>query len=1031
LNMLRPVLLYLFCDPNYHLHFAPMRATLLDNLLVMSIKDVKVMQFLVEMVDLMKLDNKNSIQEIAHYINKVLDWNISHRKHDAVSKMVLIMHSVALHQVKYGFSASRTFTKMSDLLDLSENDDDKAVVINPNVYMVMLQKILAIAPHVEHQRIVNLATRLLGHVSHVTAGMIIVTCLQSLPFPTHLPGDGAQVKAELVRLFYKTSATDNEAIESFKNIETSDSFVREAQETVKLISVISKSPEACEKWLNSLIDVPHSQLASLYSLLSSIFFTSPSTAATKLSLQLLLEAVKADSSLSTPLLSLILHKLASDTKDPESKLALLHALPLMAADRNCISLILKLVSSLSSKPSLAPLRLNILYKLWKVEARAYPFLQKAIQEPVPQSCALEFQTAQAVVIRDILRTHASQLGSDLLPVLSNILNQCSSPEGATACCIAIEGIKILCKHSVIDMKTTIKVLSPKCSKDRRPSVLSAYIKLLGLAATFKLSGSEYHSFLSENVKWLWQTASSCNHVNVVRAAYESLGQYPLEMTQLKMLPSQARLGLKLPSKYCATPCEAARKPEDVLPYVPSECWGQLLSKYADSELLIRNLIKSEVANLPRAVYSLSQSMQNSGAEPVNFCHLPEHSVLRGIVQWCQDCALARRDLPLHPSQLSDQNKSLKLGLSLLAADYDRPLPPLDWGFLEPFFVDGELRSSVISLLCQHASSSRTAKMIVERQLRGEQSKEGVMCYIEQLYLLVASISQQTIAPWLTKSLQTGLHAAVQGESTEEFVLMLQCVRAALQSDKAGEVGQLMLAQAIETIHDDVPTDNNGVYEEYLSTASLLPVSAIERLSSPSVWWEVTPAKVFKAAGLRSSLALTDATDTPLTWLNEIIDVVSKQSGDHSYLLRQITKILFKYRREDTRHLVKTWMLELMGQIASLMRTGGEVTTSVMFLMDVFTLTIILLTETESLVPVREDICMSRGLRLRMLPVSVSRVCQNHTNMSGQLADWTSQLYKNKNVTSPLKESLGASIKVFKDSGNWKEATMWGKLVMIK
>ena len=87
----------------------------------------------------------------------------------------------------------------------------------------------------------------------------------------------------------------------------------------------------------------------------------------------------------------------------------------------------------------------------------------------------------------------------------------------------------------------------------------------------------------------------------------------------------------------------------------------------------------------------------------------------------------------------------------------------------------------------------------------------------------------------------------------------------------------------------------------------------------------------------------------------------------------------------------------------------------------------------------------------MLPVSVARVCQNHANMSGtlfqtdqtlhffkyyffilgQLADWTSQLYKNKHVTSPLKESLGASLKVFKDSGNWKEASMWGKLVIIK
>ena len=173
----------------------------------------------------------------------------------------------------------------------------------------------------------------------------------------------------------------------------------------------------------------------------------------------------------------------------------------MAADKTCISLILKLVSSLAKRPSLAPLRLTLLYKLWRVEARAYPFLQKALLEPVPETGALEFQTTQAVVIRDILYSHASSLGTDLLPILSNILNQATSPEAGTASAIALEGIHILLQYSIIDMKTTIKVLSPKCSRDRRPAVLVNYIKLLGLAPTFKLSGTEYNKFLADSVKW--------------------------------------------------------------------------------------------------------------------------------------------------------------------------------------------------------------------------------------------------------------------------------------------------------------------------------------------------------------------------------------------------------------------------------------------------------------------------------------------------------------------------------------------------
>ena len=188
-------------------------------------------------------------------------------------------------------------------------------------------------------------------------------------------------------------------------------------------------------------------------------------------------------------------------QDPDLKLSLLHALPSMAADKTCISLILKLVSSLSPRPGLAPLRLTLLYKLWRVETRAYPFLQKALLEPVPETCALEFMTTQAVVIRNIVRSHAASLGTDLLPILSNILNQATSPEAGTASAIALEGIHILLQHSIIDMKTTIKVLAPKCSRDQRPAVLTNYIRLLGLAPTFKLSGSEYSNFLADSVKW--------------------------------------------------------------------------------------------------------------------------------------------------------------------------------------------------------------------------------------------------------------------------------------------------------------------------------------------------------------------------------------------------------------------------------------------------------------------------------------------------------------------------------------------------
>ena len=113
-------------------------------------------------------------------------------------------------------------------------------------------------------------------------------------------------------------------------------------------------------------------------------------------------------SLSSMVLTLLLHNLAckGSMSDANLKLSLLHALPSMAGDNGCISLIMKLITSLASKPSTAPLRLTLLAKLWREESRCYPLLQKTLLEPTPSTSATEYQITQTAVIRDIVSTHA-------------------------------------------------------------------------------------------------------------------------------------------------------------------------------------------------------------------------------------------------------------------------------------------------------------------------------------------------------------------------------------------------------------------------------------------------------------------------------------------------------------------------------------------------------------------------------------------------------------------------------------------------
>ena len=80
-----------------------------------------------------------------------------------------------------------------------------------------------------------------------------------------------------------------------------------------------------------------------------------------------------------------------------------------------------------------------------------------------------------------------------------------------------------------------------------------------------------------------------------------------------MLPPYARAGIKLPDSHCATPLEAARRPEDALEYVPGRAWLTLLrgAKGAHGACLGRflgSLVKREVAGLYKGDYYTNTSI---------------------------------------------------------------------------------------------------------------------------------------------------------------------------------------------------------------------------------------------------------------------------------------------------------------------------------------------------------------------------------------------------------------------------------------
>ena len=194
------------------------------------------------------------------------------------------------------------------------------------------------------------------------------------------------------------------------------------------------------------------------------------------------------------------------------------------------------------------------------------------------------------------------------------------------------------------------------------------------------------------------------------------------------------------------------------------------------ERLLCNLTKEEVS-----VYSLSQDIQNSGTEPVNYNHLPEHSVSRGLVGAIITAAATRREPPRHPTQHKEQNRCLSACLWILAANHGRPMPPLDWAFLEPFFPDAALRGGVTAVLARQAGSHLQVGQDSRGKAAGSGAGERHHHALHDESSLVVSVPPWILTTWLNKSLKSGLQSVILADNsgTTDLATMFSKIKAPL------------------------------------------------------------------------------------------------------------------------------------------------------------------------------------------------------------------------------------------------------------
>lgn len=157
--------------------------------------------------------------------------------------------------------------------------------------------------------------------------------------------------------------------------------------------------------------------------------------------------------------------------------------------------------------------------------------------------------------------------------------------------------------------------------------------------------------------------------------------------------------------------------------------------------------------------------------------------------------------------------------------------------------------------------------------------------------LALYLSPPLLSSFVSKCLKASLQYAMDNSDSDRFKANLKDIRAALSKSGVPEANLVSLANVLEGVYEAVAMDLDG-FETFIEVVSDLPNKSIERLSSPALWWEVTPERIGRAASLRTRLALSESTDTPLIWLNELLEVAGRQTGsDYSFLLRNLVEVL--------------------------------------------------------------------------------------------------------------------------------------------
>ncbi|XP_023716355.1 focadhesin isoform X3 [Cryptotermes secundus] len=1030
LELLRPVFSYILFDPSLPPNLPMACQQQMWLLLLKTSFSSETKELLFEILCWFQVESETEILSTSHMFLVLVEFALQNEDSPLCTVLAPFTASLIHRLIHHGHDPRSCLSALTHLLAVSPETG--------SCIMMLLAKTIILCPVIYLKDLVIFCTSLveLKICNAISTKMFVCAVLQWLIYPSCLTGEALQTTTSILTWVNTTTSWSSStgrifANRLFNHLWNTDSLVGTAIEMCRLAETWQSNPAIVLIWLERIKKVPEVINEHLQLFMSALFVHNFDKNEVKQeSFKLLLKIVENNNDFAATVMTLILYQLAKE-KEPFIQLELLRGLTKMAVQKENVNLILHTLELLRNKHSMKTLLVDLYVRLWKVECRCYPYLQKLLMEDPIYGKEWKFDMTRALAIKEICEIRPEQHGPELVKLLSQILNQCASEQDGQSSALALQGITSLCNAEIVNIATTWRALAPRLSRDKRPVVIKSLCNFFGCVLSMQCSGQEYDKLVSEVVIKLWSYVSANKDVEVLSAALNVLSKADMGKMSLKTLPECYRQKLKLPASYAKTPVDAARKPEDVLTYIPGECWIQMLQNLEPSALDAAGDMLAEWLSVELTFFR-SGINRTAGArgEPPNYSCLHHHSICRAIIDYLQRSS----QITPEPSKIPVARQCLRI----LSHNFPRTLPPLNWTFLQEFLQEPELRYYSLTIATVQASTSESARRVIEKYLNtfdpSTENEKIISHLFNHLGDLCKGVPPNSLKPFIEKSLNLALEVSLAYEGDEEKALLkdlLFQIKATLKRDDIHDANRTMLSLLVEGFQEKLDA-NSKYFDAYVDCVTELTSKYLERMTSPSSFWEVTPDKLRRALRIRSAVACKADTEVPLVWLNDCIDAALDLVGEQTSVLQNIASVMTCVQQHETN---SRWLMELLGQIENAVKkkTESDNQQALVFLCDVFLLTVIILSGCDCFVPTLDSITSSRENRLLLFPQALLTLLakEQWKAVALQVMEWLYHV-QNLGVISPLyADAFRCGLMALRHDRYFKISSVWMRFVSCK